>query len=211
MKRKVLHTILVLVALLALPEKGEAMDTAWTILTTPPLDSTDAKNCRIWYHVKHSQPCRVTADILDQNGNRIRALFSTLLIAGYYNFYWDKRDDDGRFVEAGKYRYRISDCGQNKTGTVTAIFKRWELLSTLFSAESDLAIVSVKLLADSAVVSIAVYNMRGENVARPITDTILNSGRHDLKWNIGSELRRGEYRLKIMVGDFIYHRKIRIR
>lgn len=211
MKRIFTHTILVIVALLAIPEIGQAADTAWTNLTTPPFDSADAKNCRIWHQVKHSQPCRVSADILDKNGNRTRALFSKLLTAGYYNFYWNKRDDSGRFVEAGKYQYRISDCGQNKTGTLVATFKKWELLSVLNPAKLDSTFVSVELLADSAVVSIAVFNKRGEKVARPIVDTLLNSGRHDLWWNNRSELSRGEYRLEIMVGDFVYHRKIRIR
>lgn len=211
MKRKITHTVLVIVALLALTEIGQAADTAWTNLTTPPFDSADAKNCRIWYQVKHSQPCRVSADILDKSGKPTRALFSKLLTAGYYNFYWDKRDDSGRFVEAGEYHYRIRDCGQIKTGKVIATFKKWELLSTLYPAKLDSTFVTVELLADSAVVSIVVFNKRGEKVARPIVDTLLNSGRHDLWWNNRSELNRGEYLLEIMVGDFVYHRKKRIR
>lgn len=186
----------------------------WESLITPPVDSIDAVNVRIWLPIDHSHLCLVTISIVDSSGSKVRLLLSEPLKKDYYNFFWDKRDDSGKFVVEGEYSYIVDDCGKKRSGKIVASYKEWELLSNIVSNEKDMPfMVELELLKDSATVSIEVVGRLGNIVANPISDSLLDAGKHNLRWNHekGKRIRRGQYTLAITVGDFTYYRKVKVR
>ncbi len=102
-------------------------------IMTPPADSADRENLRIWVPVERGSRCRLTVDILDCKNQVVRHLVNYLAGRGYHNFYWDKKDDSGAFVDSGTYRYRIDDCGNKKRGQVKVVYTgiRIEIQSAL--------------------------------------------------------------------------------
>jgi hypothetical protein len=51
---------------------------------------------------------RVTLDVFDVNGRRVRGLFEGCPFAGPHALAWDGRDADGRSVAAGVYQLRLT-------------------------------------------------------------------------------------------------------
>ena len=186
----------------------------WESLSTPPSDSLDAANVKIWIPISHTHTCRTTVSIHDSAGNIIRQLMSEFLKKDYYNIYWDKRNDSGEFMPVGQYDYFIDDCGKKRSGKVTANYKEWELWSNLLPEETNRPYtIGIELLKDSAFVSIEVIARMGNIVAKPFNDSLLIAGKHYLLWNCKGEnkIRNGQYRLAITVGDFTYYRRAKVR
>ncbi|RME32190.1 MAG: hypothetical protein D6800_00015, partial [Candidatus Zixiibacteriota bacterium] len=73
----------------------------WKRYLVLPLDSAEARQVRIWVPVAHRNPCAVTIAIMNRQGDTLRHFVTALMRRGYYNFYWDKKDDSGRFVSPG--------------------------------------------------------------------------------------------------------------
>jgi flagellar hook assembly protein FlgD len=78
-------------------------------LTTPPADSAEAERVRIWVPIQRQSRCRLTIDILNDSNRVIRHLVDRLISEGYYNFYWDKKDDSGMIVKPGAYAYVLNE------------------------------------------------------------------------------------------------------
>jgi hypothetical protein len=107
-------------------------------LTTPPPDSADAANVRVWLALERPNLCRVGVQIVDLRGNAIRNIFDGLLPGGYYNFYWDKRNDLGRYVDTGVYTFKVDDeCSETRRGQVRATYKEWENACLFYPPPDD--------------------------------------------------------------------------
>ncbi len=181
-------------------------------MTTPPADSAEAERVRIWLPVERQSRCRVTIDILNDSNRVIRHLVDRLMSHGYYNFYWDKKDDSGRFVKTGEYAYLVNDCGQKSYGQVAAEFRKWEVASCVYPPEEMWSPkLRFELLEDSALVSIHVYNRRNRLVDSPIVDSLMNKGKYDFEWTPPETVTRGIYTLKLTIGDFTHSVEIRYR
>jgi len=61
-----------------------------------------------------SNPSRIECEIFDASGRRIRNLYSGVQGSGIQALTWDRRDDQGRTVNAGVYFARLS-AGQTTT------------------------------------------------------------------------------------------------
>jgi hypothetical protein len=101
-----------------------------------------------------------------------------MLGKGYHNFYWDKKDDSGNYVEAGKYATLISACGEGRYETLEVVYRPWENTSHIAVEESesiDTAIVTLE--EDSARVSLVMATARGDTALVIVQDTLLTAGR----------------------------------
>lgn len=56
---------------------------------------------------------QVSLEIYNILGQRVRTLVNQPLLADYYSFSWDGRDDSGRMAASGQYLYRLS-AGENR-------------------------------------------------------------------------------------------------
>ena len=184
---------------------GDTSSKALADLITPPEDPEEAQRVRIWLPVERSSRCRVTIELIDDRGRGVRHLLDLPLSSGYYNFYWDKKDDSGRFVEPGTYRYLIDDCGRRRNGKVEARFKKWETRSRLYLLDGpQSATVGFDLTEDSALVSINILNRRGRLVDAPLADSLMNKGQYVYEWVPPSGGYRSRYVLRLTVGDFTH-------
>ena len=174
-------------------------------MTTPPADSAEAERVRIWLPIERQSRCRVTIDILNDSNQVIRHLVDQLMSRGYYNFYWDKKDDSERFVKASEYAYLVNDCGQKSYGQVAAEFKKWERASRVYPPEEIWSTnIRFELLEDSALVSIHIYNRRDRLANSPVVDSLMNKGMYEFKWAPAETVPRGFYTLKLTIGDFTH-------
>jgi hypothetical protein len=176
-----------------------------TDITTPPADSAEAERVRIWLPIERQSRCRVTIDILNDSNQIVRHLVDQLMSPGYYNFYWDKKDDSGRFVKAGEYAYLVKDCSRKSYGQVMAEFKKWEAASRVYPPEEAWSTnIGFELLEDSALVSINIYNRRDMLTDSPVVDSLMNKGKYEFEWTPAETVPRGIYTLKLTVGDFTH-------
>lgn len=174
-------------------------------ITTPPADSAEAERVRIWLPIERQSRCRVTIGILNDSNQVIRHLVDLLMSSGYYNFYWDKKDDSGRFVKVGQYAYLVNDCGRKSYGQVAAEFKKWERASRVYPPEEIWSTyIRFELLEDSALVSIHIYNRRDRLVDSPVVDSLMNRGQYEFEWPPAENIPRGFYTLKLSIGDFTH-------
>ncbi len=174
-------------------------------LTTPPADSAEAERVRIWLPIERQSRCRVTIDILNDSNRVIRHLVDRLMSPSYYNYYWDKMDDSGSFVEPGKYVYIANDCGKKSYGEVTARFKKWEAASRLFPPQDRWSRkIGFELLEDSATVTIRIFDHRGKLVDEPVVDSLMNKGKYEFEWGPAPDIPRGFYTFQLIIGDFMY-------
>ncbi len=170
--------------------------------TIPPVDPAEAQRVRIWVPVER-QVCQTSVDIMDSTGFAVRHFIHEQLKPGYYNFYWDKKDDSGQFVPAGQYQYRISTCGKVDARFVTAEYARGELACSVEPAESySSPAFHIDVHNDSTSISLEIYNRRGKLVTMPFKDSVFSTGSFDYVWKPDSTVRPGVYKFIITVGDF---------
>jgi len=198
--------IFAIVQLFAGQSKGQSQSGKqphFRTLMNPPPDSAEAERVRIWVPQELVVRCRAEVNILDNSGRVIRHLVNQLLYQDYYNFYWDKKDDNGQYVDSGVYKYDVNDCGGNKDGKVEARFKKWELLSRIIPLDTASAgRVDINLLADSALVSIEIRFLTKRVADAPITDSVFMAGNYHFNWIPAPLTRPGRYRMTVTVGDF---------
>ncbi len=182
---------------------------AWTAMTTPPDDSLEASNVRIWLPVERGSSCRVGINIHNDSGQVVRHLLNKPLRKGYYNFYWDKKDDSGQVVGEGVYGYVADLCGLERTGELTVSYKPGERQCILYpESDSLMGIVEFDLLEDSSVVSISICFMSGKEVYSPVIDSIMNAGRHVFRWQPKTRVIPTLYRFELTLKDFVHKTEI---
>ncbi len=171
---------------------------------TPPEDSADTENMRIWVPVERSTNCRIMIDIFDSKGQMIRQFINKNHPVGYYNYFWDKKDDNKLYVDEGDYKYRIQGCGLDKSGTLKVIYKKWERFCTvdLFPGKKPEGL-NFTLKRDSALISIDIHYFTGKLIDKPIIDSVMNRGSHKFHWQPPESVLPGRYKVKIYVGDIM--------
>lgn len=176
----------------------------WKELTTRPDDTLEAERVRIWYPYERSGPCLIQVNLFDKRANLIRHLAERRLAKGYYNLYWDKRDDSGRYVPEGDYRYEVRACGRrDRSGMITAVFARGELAgrileSSVVKAEQ----VRFELDEDSLRISVTINNFRGKVLDTPFSDSLMNAGTHEFVWKPESKFEVGRYVVKLAIEGY---------
>lgn len=173
-------------------------------LSYPPADTIDAERVRIWLPIERGGICRVRLNILDSLNHIVRSLVNRLLSAGYYNFYWNKRDNFGRFVKPGRYRYAVDNCGDRSYGELEVLFHRWELASRIDRVDSIPDKVWLTIDDDSALVSINIMNRRGRFIVQSMVDSLMAPGRHELQWIPSQSGYTGEYLMQVNVGGYAH-------
>ena len=172
-------------------------------LLSPPADTVDAENVRIWLPKERKNTCRVTIDILNDSGEVVRHLLSELLHWGYYNFYWDKKDDSGRFVPEGEYRYTIDNCGTERKGHVKVTYRKGEDLFNVYQEVPDSrGLIPFDILKDSTSVSMMVVSPSGRIVDTIAVDSLMNTGHYEVQWVPAGPSGPGMLKFKMTVGDF---------
>ncbi len=178
---------------------------SWIDLTTPPRDSAEAERVRIWVPLMQQSRSRVTIDILNDSNQVVRRLLNRLLDGGYYNFYWDKKDDTGGRVPEGEYTYVVENLGEKRKGRLTVRYRHWERESWVRPvAERWSAAFELELEQDSALVSVYVFNRRGKLIDSMVVDSLMDSGQHEFDWRPEKWFPRGLYTAEIRVGDYTH-------
>ncbi len=153
-------------------------------LRQTPADTLDANRLRVWIPVEGSSRCRMVVHIKDSTGQVVRNLLDELLTRGYHNFYWDKRDDSGRYVGAGEYRFESKGCGKTRQGRLEATYAPGELESEIALLDSvDGAHFEWHLMSDSAIVNAYVENARGNLIDSVYSNHVAFKGAHTLEWS----------------------------
>lgn len=177
---------------------------------TPPGDPNDRENLKIWIPAERPNQCRLVINILDSSNQMVRHFVDYVSPGGYLNFYWDKRDDSGNYVEPGTYRYEADDCGKKLGGSVKVEYKKWERLCRR-EFYKDTTGFFLELLADSADVSVEWYNLKRRMVGRFYMKDDLQKGIYHFNWvhsfddtsfTMIPELKSGFYVQKLIVGDY---------
>jgi len=173
-------------------------------LTTPPLDTAEARRVRIWFPIENHNFCQVTVNILNKSNRVICHLIKRQFFRGYYNLYWDKKDDSGRFVEEGKYRYLISYCEHKDIKPIIAQYKKGERECKIeLGKDLKNPTFNYEIKTDSVIISLAIYNNRGKLVFQPFVDSLVTRGKHTFVWHPDKDIRAGNYTFKLRVFDFV--------
>jgi len=143
-------------------------------IMTPPADSADREKLRIWVPVERRSKCRLTVDILGDSNQVIRHLVDFLAWPGYHNFYWDKKDDSGAFVESATYRYQIDDCGNKKRGQIKVAYT-----GVRIEIQSALGLFAQEIQAKSTNLRIEWLSVT-DSLLSTVLDTTLIDGHHKL-------------------------------
>ena len=184
---------------------------------TPPADSVERENVRIWVPIERPSSCRLVVNILDDSNSVVRHLIDFVAKPGIYNFYWNKRDDSGQLVEPGTYKYEIDDCGNKKSGNLTANFKKWERESRVKLYDDSSGFV-LELLEDSANVKVEWYNMKNRMVVRLFLADNMKKGTYNYNWVDNHEgknivlipqLRSAFYVQRVKIDDIIHADTVR--
>lgn len=185
----------------------------WERLSRPPHDSVQARDTRIWFGPQYQGKCRTQIEILDTTKTVVRHITDEMLGKGYYNLYWDKKDDSGRFVTRGLYYYRItSGCMPELLRKLWASYRPFERVVQLRVDTTDLDAAATIVVDTPAVrLSLDVFGLHGQLVDSLCPDTVLHAGSHRIVWRPSFHAALGEYYLRMKVEDYITEEKIRLR
>ena len=170
-------------------------------IMTPPADSADRENLRIWLPIERRSKCRLTVDIMDDSNHVVRHLVNYLAGRGYHNFYWDKKNDSGTFVDSGTYRYRIDDCGNKKRGQVKVVYT-----GIVIEVESALGVFAEEFEGDSMSLSIEQRSVK-DSLISTLTYKNLREGFHKFNLPKISRIFQDRNTLLIYVNGKLVDRK----
>ncbi|MBD3403766.1 hypothetical protein GF420_12780 [candidate division GN15 bacterium] len=199
--RKYVFTLVSAVLAISVVQAGQTYEE----LIVPPKDPEEAQRVRVWLDLRRQANCRVTVDVLDSRGRVLRHLMDRLMRAGYYNLYWDKRDDSGRYVPSGEYTVLINDCGNPTYTKVEAAYRPWEAESGLsVTGEPSKPKFEISLTQDSALVSLAVTTVKDDTVAVVLADSLMMAGTAEIPFAPDKRTSRGAYVVKLSInGGFV--------
>jgi hypothetical protein len=185
----------------------------WKKLSRPPADTSDAQNLRIWFASRHEGNCRVKVSVVDNSQVPRRQVIDRLLKRGYYNLYWDKRDDSGRQVEPGRYRYIVwSVCAPQSEGTLIVSYRKGERALRLTSdTTSDSAVVVLEVDSAKIEVTLRVLTPDSVEVGVLCSDSVFAIGKHRLVWAPKERLALGDYVVRLTAGDYVTEERVRLK
>jgi len=179
-------------------------------LSTPPEDTAEAERVRIWIPVETGGKCRLDISIYNKAGEPVRHLINFLASSGYYNFYWDKKDDSDKYVPSGVYPYVIKYCGgDTRKKELTVQYSKWEKVVEFVPLDTSKVFnISFRILEDSVPISITICNRPGIPIDTLFLDSLLNKGDYQFEWVPDKPIRRGNYMLKVLLGNYLYKREV---
>jgi flagellar hook assembly protein FlgD len=178
-------------------------DTAWEKLTRVPLDTLDARDTRVWMGLHLPSTCKTQVSILDSASRPCRLLINRLMSTGYYNAYWDKRDDSGRFVAPGRYMYVVTPvCGEVYKGSLKVHYKKWEREVGMRSNPGSPPSMTVTIDSAAAPINLLVYTWNGNLIDTICVDSVFACGSHPVEWKPKTNFPKGQYWMRLRVGEF---------
>jgi len=200
-----MRSVLLVTVLFLLVGQAANTQTVFREIQRPPYDTADARAMRIWVPAEIDGRHMLKVELTDGSNKVVRTLVNRLLKRGYYNFYWDKRDDSGQLVEAGRYTCKITFGSQVKYEEMIVEFNYWEQRShILWPDELRAETVKFRLDEDSSVVSIRVMSQLGKLVDSAVVDSIMPAGAHEWRWTPGGQPVKGRYHIELQVGDYVH-------
>ncbi len=180
-------------------------------LTTPPRDSVDAENVRVWLPLERPNRCRVIVNIVDFRGRLVRRLFEDVVDGGYYNFYWDKRDDSGRFVPEGDYFYDMKDCRRQDRWPLTVKYRPFEQYCLFYPPDDgESPHIRWEVTQDSIPISLEILRSNEKLFFAEFTDSLMMRGAYEYLWVPDSTLKPGIFFLRLTVGEVEYLVKTKV-
>ncbi len=200
---------ILIVVISSLMMAGHTFSQTLSGLSRPPQDSAEAERVRIWIPVERDSKCRVDIKIVDDSGRVVRHLLNYRPSRGYYNYYWDKRDDSGKRVPPGTYYSMVDNCGNIRRRPIEARYGEWEKASRIVLPDTARPfLVRFELLEDSADVSVRILSQRGHQVDSVFVDSIFNKGQHEIEWQPPPSFRHGNYMIEVTIGEYVYVREV---
>ena len=174
-------------------------------LMTPPADTIDAQRIRIWMPIEHSQTCLVKVTVVDSLGNHVRTVIEKTFSPSYYNFFWDKKDDSGRYVPEGTYTSVISDlCAPERRSDMAVVYAPGELSGLVVQPGARISdSLFFEISKDSVVVSLEMLNRRDILEIVPFTDSLFDKGTYVFSWQTGFPRTPGPYTARITIDGYL--------
>ena len=167
-----------------------------------PFDTLNAQSMKIWFPVKPDK-CKVKLSILDSHNKPIRVLLLETLLHGYYNIYWDKKDDSGKFVPAGNYKVATLSCDYKRLEPITVQYTDGEdMMYASIGDDVHNPVIHLNSLADSLLITIEIINSALNPTTTLVQDSIVSRTKFDIPWNPPTEIPSGNYYFKLTVNDF---------
>ena len=137
--------------------------------------------------------------------------FRQLLGKGYYNFYWDKRDDRGRHVPEGPYSYRLEDCSRDSSWPLTVVYKEGEK-DCLFFRPIDRATpqFGYEIIGDSVVATLEILRNNRKPYKTIFADSLMAIGQYRYEWAPDSTDLEGWYIIRMTAGSLEYSSKFKV-
>lgn len=178
-------------------------------MSVAPEDSVQAENLRVWLAQEETVVCRFEVKIFDMDGNMVRLMLNRLMSPGYYNLYWDRRDDSGRWVPEGDYVYTTNGCGGNRRGRLKVEYKPGErnarLLIDNYARTGEVGF----LVVDSTEVTFQLCNYRGTPFMTVYRDTLLPPGVYRRTWVPDETFRQNRFLVRLTYNGFVLEETIR--
>lgn len=193
---KIIITVLILLAATSVLAEPYQRD-----ITEPPFNPDDAYMVQVWVPIEIGQSARVDIQILNQDTIEVRNFFEGTLPKGYHKFYWDKKDNSGRFVKPGIYFYQLTVNGKSlDLNPLNISFLNGE--RDLIGGLDSLNNLILEVERDSTIVSVWLYNKFGRQLQPMAVDTVLMAGEHLLKWQDDWPYKYGEFVYRVVVEDY---------
>ncbi len=209
MRRAVPYILSALIAVGLLSIAGPARSQTVEGLQLRPSDSAEADRLRVWAAAENTQNCRMKIVIYDDSNRVVRNLIEFLASPGYYNFYWDKRDDSGARVPSGKYRAKVDYCLKVDYENLTVQYSAWEKQSELLPMDSAHPFsVGLKLDGGATPIVAELLDLKGRPVDVMVKDTIVGEGTHWFTYQPPIPHKRGNYMIRVKAGDAEFRREV---
>ncbi len=171
-----------------------------------PFDTTNAFEMKIWFPVRAAH-CKVRLRVFDSKMKLVRSFLENRKIKnGYYNIYWDEKDDSGNFVAEGNYQVATVSCDYKRLEPIKVKYRNGEN-AILTSVGEDLKNLSldIRLLQDSLHLSLDIMNRRLIKVDSLFTDSLVVGESCTLHWIPDKLKPTGNYFYKLKVNDFEHY------
>lgn len=181
----------------------------WREWVEMPADSIQEEERRIWIANETGQFQRIRIDILDLSNQVIRHFIEADFNPGYVNVYWDKKNDSGLWVEPGRYRYRLTVIGKEKSGSLRASFDPNELLVELYpETKGSPGLIRFDITRDSVLVSAGIYLWGGRSISLLMTDSLHLKGSYQFRWTNSEEMHQAAYSFHLTAAGITHQTKI---
>ncbi|MBD3331366.1 hypothetical protein GF356_00830 [candidate division GN15 bacterium] len=177
-------------------------------LQTPPADPDEAERLRIWIPATKNTRCRMTIEIRDGRNQPVRELVNELISPGYYNYYWDKKDDSGQWADTGRYLAVADICGDKRYSDVYVEYVPGErAIQTEAVGGENRDTLVYRVATDSTPVRIGIYDLGGKAMAEAVVDTMLPAGEYRLslqpEWVVPKVETR--YEIRLLVREYVHY------